>query len=165
MQARIHKGGWTAQSVRAFAEATRPRITVQRPRLHAPVPPAEGESISLSRIAHFEVRYPTLIERTEVIPNGSLAVVLEAIRHNLELGTALEAEISRFHQRLPTLYPEDVRGEHYYSDSEQYYITFAQLFSELCPSMRSPPVVNSVVGITQCDFLYRCVSGHWPIPI
>lgn len=127
----IRKEGWTPRSLRAFADATRPRLTIRRPWHYAPVPPSAGEELTLSRIGDFEVVYPKLIENIEDVPDLSLAAVLQRIRANLEHGAALENEVSIYHSRLPTLYPEEKPGEHYYSDEESYFFTFAQLFKRL----------------------------------
>jgi len=127
----IQKEGWTARTIREFFVATRPRVTVQRSWSSAPVPPDNTIPLTLSRIGHFEVHYPKLIERTAVIPDAALAAVLEGIRANLELGAALETEISQVNLRLPTLYPEDKPGEHHYTESEEYYVSFARLFERL----------------------------------
>jgi hypothetical protein len=132
VHARIQKEGWTTGSLRAFAQATRPRITVQRPTAFAPVPPRQGsDPPALFRIAHFDVNYPKLMEEITSVPDASLAAVLEVIRRNLEHGGVLEEEISQMSSRLPTLYPEDKPGTHHYSDSEEYYFIFAQLFRRL----------------------------------
>ena len=131
VEAQIRKEGWTTRSIRAFGEATRPRIAAQRSWSHAPLSPEEGEALALSRIGHFDVKYPKLMEDMAAAPDASLAAVLEAIRRNLERGGMLEAEISQIGLRLPTLYPEHKSGEHYYSDSEEYYLTFAKLFRRL----------------------------------
>jgi hypothetical protein len=132
VQAQIRKEGWTTRSLRVLADATRPRISAQRPWSHAPVPPEEGgEPLALSRIAHFDVIYPKLIENNAAVPDASIAAVLEVIRQNLERGGVLEQEISQIPSRLPTLYPEHKRGEHHYSDSEEYYVIFARLFRRL----------------------------------
>lgn len=132
MQAQIRKEGWTARSIRIFAQATRPRIHAQRSWSHAPVPPEQGsDSISLSRIAHFNVTYPKLVEEIAAVPDASLAVVLDVVRCNLERGGILEEEITKVNLRLPTLHPEHKPGEHHYSDTEEYYVSFAQLFRRL----------------------------------
>jgi SIR2-like protein len=127
----IQKEGWIARTIREFSSATRPRLTVQYPWAHAPVPPDKAIPLTLSRIGHFEVHYPKLIERTETIPDAALAEVLTVIRTNLELGSALETEVSQVNLRLPTLYPEDRPGEHHYTESEEYYVSFARLFERL----------------------------------
>lgn len=127
----IRKEGWTPRTIRAFAVATRPRLKVARSWYYAPVPPAAGETLSLSRVGDFDVVYPIPIENVAEVPDVSLAAVLAVVRANLEHGAALENEISRYHSRLPTLYPEDKEGEHYYSDAESYFIAFAELFRRL----------------------------------
>src|SRR6202043_2454177 len=76
VQAQIKKEGWTTQTLRRFASATQPRLTVQRPPLRAPVPPTEDTKIDLFNIGHFEVRYPTLLENTHAVPDRNLAAVL-----------------------------------------------------------------------------------------
>jgi hypothetical protein len=131
IQTQIKREGWSTRTIREFSIATRPRITVQRPWARAPVPPDNANLLSLSRIAHFEVHYPKLIEDISTIPDQKLAAVLEAIRNNLELGVSLEAEISQVHLRLPTLYPENKPGQHIYNESEEYYVKFARLFERL----------------------------------
>ena len=75
--------------------------------------------------------YPKLIDKTATIPEDALAAVLKGIRANLELGAALETEISQVSLRLPTLYPENKPGVHHYTDSEEYYVNFARLFERL----------------------------------
>jgi hypothetical protein len=131
VQSQIQNEGWTTRTLREFAAATRPRLAAERPWSYAPLPPDSGSPLKLSRIAHFDVKYPKLMEDIAAVPDASLAVVLEAIRGNLELGAILEAEISQVSERLPTLYPEDKPGEHHHTDSEEYYVTFAQLFRRL----------------------------------
>jgi hypothetical protein len=131
VQSLIQMEGWTARTIREFSHATRPRLTVQYAFGHAPVPPDNSHPVTLSRIGHFQVHYPTLIEKTAVIPDGALAEVLEVIRANLRLGAALETEISQVNLRLPTLYPEDKPGEHLYSKSQEYFLTFVRLFERL----------------------------------
>ena len=71
------------------------------------------------------------MEDVTAVPEASLATVLELLRHNLEHGGKLEVEISRVGLRLPTLYPENKPGKHYYTDSEDYYFTFSKLFRRL----------------------------------
>ncbi len=127
----IRKEGWTQRNVRAFAVATRPRLVVERPWHRSPVPPPISEELSLSRIGRFDVVYPKLMEDVESIPDTSLAAIVAVMRVNLEYGAALEDEISEFHSRLPTLYPEEKEGEHYNSDVESYYLHFVQLFKRL----------------------------------
>lgn len=123
--------GWTPRTIRAFAKATRPRVTTELAWAHAPLPPGADEEPTLRRIAHFDVRYPKLIEDPGIVPNDCLSTVLQEIRRNLELGAALEAECTSSGGRLPTLWPEDKLGEHHNSDSEEYYINFAHLFRRL----------------------------------
>ena len=127
----IRKEGWTERTIRVFAGATRAHLKVARSWHHAPVPPDATEALSLSRIGHFDVVYPTLVENDAQIPDASLAAVLAVIRVNLELGAALENEFSHYHSRLPSLYPEAREGEHYYPDAEKYFFRFAQLFKRL----------------------------------
>jgi hypothetical protein len=127
----IRKEGWTPRTIRAFAVATRPRLAVQRSWNYAPVPPTAGETLTLSRIGHFDVVYPTLIENVAEVPNASLSAVLVVIRANLERGAELEKEASLYHSRLPTLYPEEKEGEHHYLEAESYFFTFAELFKRL----------------------------------
>lgn len=127
----VRKEGWTPRTIRAFAAATRPRLAVQRSWHYAPVPPTADEPLTLSRIANFDVVYPKLIENSEEVPDASLAAVLAVTRANMELGAALENEISRYHSRLPTLYPEDKPGENYHSDAGSYFFAFVQLFKRL----------------------------------
>src|SRR5262249_8803973 len=127
----IRKEGWTPRTIRAFAAATRPRLKVVRPWHYAPVPPSATETLTLTRIGHFDVVYPPLIENSSDIPDVSLSAVLAATRANLEHGAALENEVSRYHSRLPTLYPDDKEGEHHYSNAESYFFTFATLFKRL----------------------------------
>lgn len=132
VRSQIQKDGWTARSLRAFAEATRPRTTVQRSWFHTPIPPEAADGLlRLSRIAHFDVKYPKLLEDVTAVPDVSLAAALEVIRRNLEHGGMLEVEISQLSSRLPTLYPERKPGAHHYSDSEEYYFIFAKLFRRL----------------------------------
>jgi hypothetical protein len=132
VQAQIRKEGWTARSMRIFAQATRPRIHAQRSWSHAPVPPEnDGASIALSRIAHFDVIYPKLIENLAAVPNDVLAAVLNVVRRNLDRGGILEEETTKTTLRLPTLHPQHKPGVHHYSDSEEYYHAFAQLFRRL----------------------------------
>jgi hypothetical protein len=87
--------------------------------------------LSLSRIGDFDVVYPTLIENNADVPDASLSAVLALTRTNMELGAALENEVSHYHSRLPTLYPEDKPGQHHYSDAESYFFAFARLFKRL----------------------------------
>jgi SIR2-like domain len=131
VQTQIQKEGWTPRTIRDFFVATRPRLTVQRSWAYAPVPPESTTPLTLFRIGHFDVQYPKLIDKTASIPEDALAAVLKGIRTNLELGTALETEISQVSLRLPTLYPENKPGVHHYSDSEEYYVSFARLFERL----------------------------------
>jgi hypothetical protein len=127
----IRKEGWTERTIRVFAGATRPHLKVARSWHHAPVPPETTETLSLSRIGHFDVVYPTLVENAAQIPDASLAAVIATIRTNLEWGAALENEFSHYHSRLPTLYPDAREGEHFYPDAEKYFFCFAQLFKRL----------------------------------
>jgi hypothetical protein len=128
---RVRVEGWTSRTIRAFAKATRPRVTAELAWGHDPLPPRADEEPTLRRIAHFDVKYPKLIEDLATIPNDCLSTVLQEIRRNLELGAALEAECTSFGGSLPTLWPEDKPGEHHNSDSEEYYVNFAHLFRRL----------------------------------
>src|SRR5690348_18398301 len=65
VQPQIGNEGWNARTIRAFAGATRPRITVQRPWSYAPVPPTDTEPPTLERIGHFDVEYPDLMKDTK----------------------------------------------------------------------------------------------------
>ena len=131
VQSQIQKEGWTERTIREFSIATRPRLTVQRAWAYAPVPPENTSPLTLSRIGHFEVHYPKLIEKTVTIPDVALSAVLQVISANLELGAELEKEISQINLGLPTLYPENKPGEHVYNESEEYYVNFARLFERL----------------------------------
>ena len=131
MQSQIQREGWTTRTLREFAAATRPRLTAQHPSWYAPLPPDGGSPLTLSRVAQFDVKYPKLLEDIAAVPDASLAAIVEVVRGNLELGATLEAEISHVSQRLATLHPEDKAGEHHRTDSEEYYVAFAQLFERL----------------------------------
>ncbi len=131
VQSEIKKEGWTERTIRDFAKATRPHITAKRVWARAPIPPADESSITLSHLAHFDVEYPKLLEQITDVPNETLASAIEVIRHNLELGASLEDEITRIHLKLPTLIPEQIPGHRHYDGREQYYVTFANLFSRL----------------------------------
>ncbi len=131
VQSQIQKEGWTTRALRAFAAATRPRLAAKRPWASAPVPPDGGDPPALRRIAHFEVTYPKLMEDVAAVPDSNLTAVLEVIRDNLEVGAILETEIHQISLPLPTLHPEDKPGEHHYTESEEYYVIFAQLFRRL----------------------------------
>jgi hypothetical protein len=131
VQSQIRTEGWTTRTIREFAIATRPRITVQGARWAAHVPPDDDSPITLQRIARFDVTYPKLIEIAAIVPDASLAAVIEAIRGNLQLGAVLESEISDIRPRLPTLYPEDKPGDRYHNKRAEYYVTFADLYRRL----------------------------------
>jgi hypothetical protein len=164
VQTQIQREGWTARTIREFSIATRPRLIVQRSWAHAPVPPDETTPPTLSRIGHFEVHYPKLIEKTTQIPDAALPAVLEAIRANLELGDALESEISQVNLRLPTLYPEDKPGEHVYTESEEYYVQFARLFERLAAFDAKGRDGNISAGTKLNGSSSPFVFGLWPSP-
>jgi len=122
--------GWTSRGVRIFSAASRPRLTVQRQRAYAPIPPSSDEVFKLSRIGEFGVAFPKIVENIADVSDTSLAAVLAAMRTNLEYGAALENELACRFLRLPTLYPE-ITGVVHHSDVDLYFLTFGELFKRL----------------------------------
>lgn len=131
VEAQVKNEGWTSRTLREFACATRPRLTVRRPWSYAPIPPDGDTEIPLSRIGQLDVNYPMLLQKVGDVPDQSLVGILEKIRENLILAATLEREIGKTFLPLPTLYPEDKAGEHHNLDDEAYYMIFAGLFMRL----------------------------------
>jgi len=132
--------GWSSALVRELAAAHRPYLTVQRPFLSAPKPPARDADVQLHDLLAPDVEYPRSDAAVD-IPDEMVWEVAREFRKNVEHAVALENETSIYALRHlapiepdPTLAGETTQRTHGITACVLFYTSLFTRLATLNPA-------------------------------
>jgi hypothetical protein len=133
---RLRRDGWNRTTLEALAELTQPYLSFRRPfrKRHLPRDLNGSETPSLSDLVEFSVEFPRAEVALAEVPLESLGLLLELLRRNLALGSALLAAIGTRFWQTTTFHPTEDAGDHYPSDASRFLHLVREVMDRLTDS-------------------------------